>query len=308
MKNLLYMSKCGYGGWKSNTIHLNLKYNYPIYKITKRDEKNQRDFGYGCKYLNCSIEKIITIPDLLITAIDKTYYKYLDQIPTNTHIIIHDPTEVRGKSKLKLRENLKRFKIITIRKQVQEYLLKTFNLESTFKYHPFYEYKKQPKLDTKLSASISRIDYDKNIDILVKANDKLREDKKIKIYGSPNDLYVYHSLKETNFKQYYMGRFKKTFEALDDILHNKKYVVDMSTIKNDGGGSQYTFLEAIYQDCILIINKKWLTKSTALIPNVNCLVAENEDDICKILESDTNYTKILKKSKRLLYNHLNVKW
>ena len=29
-----------------------------------------------------------------------------------------------------------------------------------------------------------------------------------------------------------------------DILKNTQFVVDMSTIKNDGGGSQYTFLEA----------------------------------------------------------------
>ena len=29
----------------------------------------------------------------------------------------------------------------------------------------------------------------------------------------------------------------------------------MSTIKNDGGGSQYTFLEAIYQGCVLILHR-----------------------------------------------------
>ena len=36
------------------------------------------------------------------------------------------------------------------------------------------------------------------------------------------------------------------------------FVVDMSIIKGDGGGTQYTFLEAIYHDCALILHKEWV--------------------------------------------------
>ena len=41
--NLFYLAKPMYGGWISFTSHLSLKYNYPLYRITKRTEKTQND-------------------------------------------------------------------------------------------------------------------------------------------------------------------------------------------------------------------------------------------------------------------------
>ena len=43
--NLIYMAKPTYGGWVSFTAHLANKYNFKIYKITKRTEKKCRKFG-----------------------------------------------------------------------------------------------------------------------------------------------------------------------------------------------------------------------------------------------------------------------
>ena len=39
-KNLFYLAKPTYGGWVTFTAHLSKKNDYPIYKITKRTEKN----------------------------------------------------------------------------------------------------------------------------------------------------------------------------------------------------------------------------------------------------------------------------
>ena len=44
-KNLLYLAKPIYGGWVTFTAHLSKKYDYPIYKITKRTEGKKRDYG-----------------------------------------------------------------------------------------------------------------------------------------------------------------------------------------------------------------------------------------------------------------------
>ena len=94
--------------------------------------------------------------------------------------------------------------------------------------------------------------------------------KQVDIYGAVNDLYVYHKLRHTNFKKYYKGKFEKTFDAVNDLLKDCKFVVDMSAIKKDGGGSQYTFLEAIYMDCALILNKEGV--KTPFKHGVNCLL------------------------------------
>jgi glycosyltransferase involved in cell wall biosynthesis len=45
------------------------------------------------------------------------------------------------------------------------------------------------------AISISRIDYDKNIDIIVRANSLiLDQNNKIEIYGEPNERYIYQKL------------------------------------------------------------------------------------------------------------------
>ena len=265
--NLIYMGKPTYGGWVSFTAHLALKYNYKLYKISKRTEKlksgeaRMRKFGYGVMYQNLSIEDAKKLPNILITAIDKKYYEFLDQFKNNTHLVIHDPTEVKGKSCQPVLDVLSKYVIITIRKSVKKFLFEKYNVQSKFKYHPFFEYKKKIMTDNKSGAvSISRIDFDKHTEITLMANKYLSSANKIDIYGAKNDRYVYFKLNKTNldFEKYYKGTFKKSFEELDNILSTKLYVIDLSAIKNDGGGSQYTFLESIYQGCILILNKTLL--------------------------------------------------
>ena len=49
-----------------------------------------------------------------------------------------------------------------------------------------------------------------------------------------------------------------------DILLGCKFVIDLSLIKNDGGGTQYTFLEAIYNDCVLVLHNDWINKGLLL--------------------------------------------
>ena len=293
--NLVYMSKPVYGGWVSFTAHLSNKYNCPLYKIGKRTESRKRPFGYDITYQNITIDELIKLPNLLITCIDKKYYEYLPNIKDAT-IVIHDPTELKPP----VLECLKRFKIITIRPTVSELLKTKYNLDNKFIYHPFYEFPRILKNKIK-AVSLSRVDFDKNTDIIVKANDSGCE---IDIYGSMNELYVYHKLRETDFRNYYKGRFDKTFEAINEILADCKYVIDMSVIKGDGGGSQYTFLEAIYMDCCLILNKKWVDGlDSPFKHNHNCFIVENHEELTTLLKSNPDTTEICKNAKELLKNH-----
>ena len=74
IQNLLYLAKPVYGGWVTFTAHLSHKYNVPIYKISGRNEKHKRNFGYECQYQNMSIGEIIKLNNIVITAIDKHYW------------------------------------------------------------------------------------------------------------------------------------------------------------------------------------------------------------------------------------------
>ena len=86
-------------------------------------------------------------------------------------------------------------------------------------------------------------------------------------------------------------------------------MVDLSVIKGDGGGTQYTFLEAIYNECILILHKEWINKSKLFVDGYNCLAVENEYDLFNILSGDaTNFDKglIIQNSKKILYTNINT--
>jgi hypothetical protein len=320
-KTLLYLAKPIYGGWVTFTAHLAHKYNSPIYKIAGRNETFDRDFGYECKYRNLSISEVIKLNNIVITAVDKHYWEYLHLFPPQTQIVIHDPTECKKSKNLNPLVQctdhndkilLEHFKVITIRESVQEYLTNQFNVKSLFMPHPFFSYD-IPKIDGlgHKCVSIARIDFDKNTDIILKAN-QLMEDKcnHIYLFGAENRLYVHHKLKELNIGEYWKGKFPKNLSPMYDgksILKDAKYMIDMSIIKGDGGGTQYTFLEAIYHDTVLILHLDWIDKGGLFISGYNCIGVSNAEELAEFLTNDLSsdkYSEILMNSQKILENHV----
>ena len=124
------------------------------------------------------------------------------------------------------------------------------------------------------AVTISRIDFDKNTDIILKANQLIQDSKKkVLIFGAENRIYVHHKLGELDFYNFWKGKFEKDYPLTyqeKDILKDTRFVVDMSTIKNDGGGSQYTFLEAIYQGCVLVLHGDWINQGSLFKEGNNC--------------------------------------
>lgn len=307
--NLFYLANPIYGGWVSFTAHLALKHNLNLYKIGNRTEEKKRSYGYGIEYQNIAPDMVGSLSTHVITAIDKHSYDKLPLFPDGTFIVIHDPTEVNKKKALPLFEHLHRFRIITIRASVKEYLKSKFNLHSVFILHPFHEYSFEKNPRPTKSISMSRIDFDKHTDILLKANTLLPASKAIDIYGAVNLQYVFFKLQDYDFKKYYKGKFDKTFEAMSDLLKDVKFCIDMSVIQFDGGGTQYTFLEAIYQQCALVINKKWIEgNATPFIPNKNCYVVENGEELAELIQKDSPIQSIVEEAQAILKPHVKVNW
>ena len=88
----------------------------------------------------------------------------------------------------------------------------------------------------------------------------------------------------------------------------------MSIIKGDGGGTQYTFLEAIYHNCALILHKEWVQNGDLFKKDYNCYVVGYTDDIGKeiadIINTPLNnkYKSIIKNASKILKSHTQVKW
>ena len=315
--NLIYMAKPIYGGWVTFTAHLCLKYKCELFKIAKRTEKRKREYGYTVQYQNIMMDDLLQKNKFVITAVDKHYWEYLHLFPKGTMLIIHDPTELKGKQN-EIVKLINHFKIITIRKTVQEFIKKEYNIDTDFLPHPFYEYPKTSEPSDYYSLSISRIDFDKHTDLILKANELIEDGgKKIQIFGAENRLYVHHKLKDLNFEEYWKGKYPKTLPLSHegkDLLNDCKFIVDMSIIKGDGGGTQYTFLEAIYHDCALILHKDWVDQGDTFQKDHNCYVVGYTDnvgvEIATIINSplDDKYQTILKNAKEIIQENIQVKW
>jgi hypothetical protein len=90
--------------------------------------------------------------------------------------------------------------------------------------------------------------------------------------------------------------------------------VDLSVLKNDGGGTQYTFLEAIHNGCAIIVNRKWLEqvdpKYSDFREGHNCFAVGDEKELAELIKRDPDTRKIVNNAKKQMKRHVdvNVNW
>jgi hypothetical protein len=117
-----------------------------------------------------------------------------------------------------------------------------------------------------------------------------------------------------DFSKYYYGMFDKSFSALSSILAQAKFVVDLTVLKYDGGGTQYTFLEAIHNGCALILHRKWLENEYVnpeycdFKEGYNCLAVANENELAEIIKKDPDTSKIVANARKLMDRHVKSDW
>lgn len=275
LKNkLFYLSNSQYGGWVSFSYHL-CKILKESHIIKIKDTFNGGGVFYNdVNYKNIKKKAVNHFINPIILAVDKAHYSYLKYF-NNASIIIHDPTELSSE----VIDFAKKNRVYTIRKTVHELLLK-LNIPNEFLKHPFYQYDKFV-CKKKANRSLSRVDFDKNTDIICKAN---QLGANIEIYGYKNHIYYFHKLKQLGFDNYYKGYYSKNMNDISKLYAETKFLIDLSTIKNDGGGTQYTFLEAEYHKCGLILHQNWCNVNNSVYKNnVNCYTVNNEYELLQCL-------------------------
>jgi glycosyltransferase involved in cell wall biosynthesis len=323
--SFFFISDYMYGGCLTFTAHLLHTLNRKeVFRIAKkRFEKRKKNFGYGIRYQNVPLEYLDSVQNIFITDMYQ-HFECLEKLKTRTSkangkgnvvIVIHDPGEI-----FKFNEPyLKYWNIITIRKSMQQYLHDRYGIESKFIYHPFYPYPIQHQGDSDdadeedktQAVSISRIDFNKNIEILLDANERMRNNP-LKIYGWANSKYVSERLDADEFNQYYQGKYVKSFDATSAILKKAKFMIDLSSLPNDGGGTQYTFLDAIYHNCAVILNRQWIENVDAKYRDFkegeNCYAVSNAEELKEFLNNAKNIdtSRIVQNARKLLDRHINA--
>lgn len=296
--NLYYLADATLGGWATVLGHIRAileeRFFVRVYRITRATEGKLRFFGYGTHYQNISTRHIHAACKAahgnLIVVCDNKHTGYLKKFPEGTGLIIHDPTELTATMK----KEIGRFKIKTLRSGITEHMRQN-GYDPQEIPMPFATNAAREKGEKKEGAvAMSRIDWDKHTDVIIEAN-KLGAG--IEIYGKINRQYEYHTLEKLDpqWRRYYKGTFDREFAAVNAILARKRFMVDMSAIKNDGGGTQLTFMEAWDNGCVIILSADWFKYHKGeMQPGKNCLAVSSAQEIAQIVaDKDCSYDEII---------------
>lgn len=279
--NLVYLSGNTTGGWVTFTSHLMRSLRAEgikclLYKRGKNTEERKRPFGYDINYRNVTeleLLKLVIKDPTIIVACQKNYVQTAEELLRyGAFIVVHDPAEKSSRLKMKT-------KPWVVRKVGLKYLP-----EATFIRHPYVARSRESIPTTKRSGciSVSRIDFDKNTHILLDAN---RLGAKIEIRGFENRLYTRFKLcKDYPEWEQSVAAYPREHGAAFTMMLSKTCMADMSIIKGDGGGTQYTTLEAWDAECVPIIHREWIRKNDEMVPAVNCLTARDGKYLNKKIE------------------------
>ena len=75
-----------------------------------------------------------------------------------------------------------------------------------------------------------------------------------------------------------------------------------------------SFLEAIHNDCALILHRKWIEGGDIkpeyrdFKEGYNCFAIDNEKELAELIQSDPDTRKIVANSKALIRRHIDVDW
>ncbi len=330
---LLYLSHSRYGGWVTFTTHLyhglvgkqplgNRQLapsdDHEVIRQTTRTEKTYRDMGNHVPYRNMIEEDILELDGpLLITAVDKHHRELaMALLQDGAFIVIHDPTELRNPE---FRKRIAPSQVIVIRRSMLEHMP-----EATFIPHPYMAVGTLDALNIKEwearhrhAVSISRLDFDKNSHWLFEANRQLPPDRQIYIRGAENRMYTKTKILP-NYPEYVQdserAKEDRTIYDLDfrgavNLCKTARFMTDFSVIQGDGGGTQYTFLEAIDAGTICLLHQKWIREHDSMIdegPDQNCMSFDHWEQLTKFLQGQmpgTTATFLRTNAVKLLQQH-----
>jgi hypothetical protein len=311
---LFYLSDSVYGGWITYTCHLvrSLReqgVEVDLYEIKSKTELKRRCFAEEIEYQNLSMEDALSIaseePSLVHVLGKKHYEVGFPIVKACRGIVVHDTSEVSTK----LLDFLKEYEIqpITIRRAVEGFL-KEQGIEARTILHPYVPQDLHRIERKKNAVSTARICWDKFTHWILEANEILEKqglsELRVRLHGFDNRAYSVRKLTPAfpKWREQWAGKFE--YGEGPKIAATAKFSVDLSDIRKDGGGSQYTFLEAFDAGTVLVLNKAWLAvQGDVMKDGVNCIGVGGPEELAEVLKSQDTFRKIRAAGYHELENH-----
>lgn len=293
-----YLADAKFGGWVSFTRNLVCALRSvgvtPIMRtVGESTAAMPKDFGFGLRYRRMRLRELVEEGwPTIIAAADKHHMedaRFL--LDAGAKLVVHDPAE-------KHLRHVPHDSCIVIRRSMSRRMPKAIFIP-----HPYLPVFADAGSHPHARSAVichARIDYDKHTDLLLAANDL---GAGISIIGNANRGYCYRSL-QSRWPEFcratiaQIARRPRKAEWGAVACRGAVAAIDMSVIVGDGGGTQYTFLEAWDGGAPLIVHRKWLAGfcEDEMREGENCLAAETPEEVCAAIA--------LVKSDRLLAESL----
>lgn len=126
--------------------------------------------------------------------------------------------------------------------------------------HPYVRVCKDTEGTPRFHAlSVARISAVKNSQWILEANQSLPDWAKVKLYGELNRMWWNFNIKpkHPDWPMPEAAGFPRTYGAAANLCQSYKFMVDLTIFKNDGGGTQYSLLEAMDAGAVPVMTKDW---------------------------------------------------
>lgn len=166
--------------------------------------------------------------------------------------------------------------------------MKKFYRDAMFIHHPFVLHfssgQSSDLHERKPACSLARVTFVKRPMIIFRANAMLRKKLKIEMHGAENRMFTkFVVMKE--FPDYRQGGHghEMTWGSAQEIAKSYALAVDMTYFPDDGGGSQYSFMEAWDAGAVNIIHEDWLRYPGEMVNNDNCLTVAGPNQLADLI-------------------------
>lgn len=166
--------------------------------------------------------------------------------------------------------------------------LKQFFPDATFIPHPycrtFSGWVGSDLHHRKSACSLARVSFVKRPQLILRANRDLRSDEKIQFLGSENRVATFVLKKEyPEVRKMKFPGLPFTWGAGPMAVREFRLMVDLTFFPHDGGGSQYTFMEAWDAGAVVVVHRDWLRYPGEMREGENCLAVSSPEELAYLV-------------------------
>lgn len=229
-------------------------------------------------------------------------------VAAGAHATLHDPADMAPAYVEALRARGTR--VVAIRR-TGEAKMREMGLDATYIPHPYARVAPTkvmvPPHERIQAVSVTRIDWRKYTHVICEANTLLEKHQRIQMHGALNRLYAHSTLdqKFPSWRDDYHGTYPPEEGAAVAINERASMSVDLTEISGggwDGGGTQYSFLEAWDAGAPLVVKRSWTRPNDSVREGETALAVDSAAELADVVRRGYDF-EVVKGGWRELKHH-----